>query len=197
MTIPPGIHEAIQRLVAILDRLGLEYAVGGAVAMAFSGYLRGTRDLDILVVVPALRSQEFAAALDEAGFRMRDADLPVAVDAARMVQEWRSAGLTRLWWQDTKVEIFSPRIALQNSILRRKLRVDLGGLALWITTAEDLVLLKMIFHRPKDLEDIRRMLLVNRESLERSYLLDWAARTLESAPAAELREMLERLDRMS
>jgi hypothetical protein len=59
---------------------------------------------------------------------------------------------------------------------------------------EDQILLKMIFHRPKDIEDVRRMIAANRDALDVRCLETWIEMTLESGPARELRDMLE-LDR--
>jgi hypothetical protein len=191
MSLEPEIHEATRRMVEILEGMGVGYAVGGAVAMAFGGYVRATRDVDVLVLVPAIRSQELADSLASAGFRMRDEeDRPIPPDVMKMTEASRETGHFRLWWRGTKVEVFVPRVPLQNSILRRRKRVQLTAFSMWITTVEDLVLLKMVFHRAKDLEDVRRLLVANREFLDLPYLREWMSKTLEPQVARELQEMM-------
>lgn len=65
-------------------------------------------------------------------------------------------------------------------------------MTLWLTTPEDLILLKMIFHRPKDLEDVRHLLAANAGTLDLGYLAEWSPKTLEPGIAAEFRELLAR-----
>ncbi|MBI4677753.1 MAG: hypothetical protein HY748_09230 [Elusimicrobia bacterium] len=191
MSLEPEIHETARRLVGILDRMQAPYAVGGAVAMAFAGFVRATRDLDVLALVPAVRTQELADALAAEGFTMRGDDLsPMAPDAGRMAAASRESGLFRVWRGDTRVEVFSPRVPLQDSILRRRVKADIGDFSFWVTTAEDLVLLKMVFHRPKDIEDARRLLAANRETIDAAYLKEWVARTLEAPVAEELSRLM-------
>lgn len=191
MSFIPEIHEATARFVRILEAMGLSYAVGGAVAMAFGGHVRGTRDVDVLVLLPDLRTQELADALNDEGFAMRDDhDRPTPVEVVPMVRSARDVGLFRVWWKETKVEVFTPRVPLQDSILRRRLRMGLEGLQIWITTVEDLILLKMIFHRPKDLEDVRHLLAANGDTLDSGYIASWIVRTLEPSVGEELRGMM-------
>lgn len=191
MSLGPGIHEAAGQLIALLDRLKAPYAVGGAVAMAFSGFVRATRDLDVLALVPAVRYEEFAAGLAEAGFVMHGEDgASLRPDPVRMAADGRELGHFRVWLGDTRVEVFCPKVPLQDAILKRRVRVELGDFAMWITTPEDLVVLKMIFHRPKDLEDARRIIAANRDRLDVGYIRDQAARTLEARVSRELEAML-------
>lgn len=191
MSLPPQIGDAVRETVRIFEKMRLPYAIGGAVAMAFSGYPRGTRDVDVLILLPALRSQDLADSFNAAGFRMRDEhDNPIPTDVVRMTTTARDMGHFRVWWHDTKVEVFTPRVPLQDAVLKRRVQVPLGNDTLWITTPEDLILLKMIFHRPKDIEDVRRLIAANREALDRAYIESWIPRTLPDDVGGELRRML-------
>lgn len=190
----PGVHEAMRRVVGVLEAMGLQYAIGGAVGMGFAGVVRGTRDLDLLALLPAIRTQEFAGAVEEQGFTMRDQEgRPIPVEVPRMVASMRDSGQFRIWWRDTKVEVFVPKVPLQDSILKRRRRVDLGEFSLWITTPEDLILLKMIFHREKDLLDVKQLLAVNQDVLDWRYIEEWIEKTLDADAGAELRQMMKRL----
>ncbi len=151
----PEIQEVARRLVGVLDTIKAPYAVGGAVAMAFAGYVRATIDIDVLAMVPALRFQDFADLLGREGFVMRDArDQVLPPDPRLMSSAGRDLGHFRVWRGDTRAEVFIPKVPLQDSVLRRKVLADLGDFKMWITTAEDLILLKMVFHRPKDLVNL-------------------------------------------
>ncbi|TPW21915.1 MAG: hypothetical protein FD126_205 [Elusimicrobia bacterium] len=161
--------------------------------MAFAGRIRGTRDVDVLAAVPAVRAQDFAEALKREGFALRDAaGAARPVEAGLLSEATRKDGLFRVWLDDISVDFFTPRVPLQDSILKRRRRQELPGMALWLTTPEDLILLKMVFHRPKDLEDVRHLLAANTGALDLDYLTEWAPKTLEPSIEAELREMLAR-----
>lgn len=192
MTVSSEIGEALQESTRLFEKLGIQYAIGGAVAMAFGGYPRATRDIDVLILLPALRSQELADAMNATGFHMRDEmEHEVPVEVPRMLASSREFGHFRIWWKQVKIEVFTPRVPIQDSALKRRSKVAYGSESLWITTVEDLILLKMIFHRSKDIEDVRRLIESNRSSLDFGYLESWIPKTLPDAVGAELLEMLK------
>jgi len=55
-----------------------------------------------------------------------------------------------------------------------------------VTTAEDLILLKMAFHREKDIGDVRGILRVQQTRLDLRYLRRWAQEMLVDAVQREL-----------
>ena len=67
--------------------------------------------------------------------------------------------------------------------LARSRRLDL--------TAEDLILLKMAFHREKDLHDIRGILAIQKGKLDLTYLRDWAGKMLPDDQQAELQRWVD------
>jgi predicted nucleotidyltransferase len=89
-----------------------------------------------------------------------------------------------------RVELFVPAVALQDEILRRAVPIRIRGCELRITTAEDLILLKLVFHREKDLRDVRGILWVQRGRLDLDYLRHWSARTHEPAVQKELEQLI-------
>lgn len=194
MMLSPEIDEALRLYVGLLESHRYDYAVGGAVAMNLLKYIRATRGVDVLAIIPAVRHQEFADAASSSGFAARDAGgQPMPIDVPTMARESRDLGQFRLWWKMVKIETFLPKVPLQDAVLSRKRRVGLGDFAMWITTAEDLILLKMIFHRDKDLVDVRRLIAANRDSLDVPYVKFWIPRTLEPGAGAELEDMLKRV----
>ena len=186
-----SLEETIRRTIEIIEALGLNYAVGGAVAMGLGGFQRHTNDMDLLIALPALRYQELADALNRAGFTQRDEqDNEGAVEVPRARREALELGRFVVWHGEFRVEFFVPKVPLQDAILKRHIRVDLDEFSLWTTTAEDMILLKMIFRRPKDIEDVRRLMVVRRDDLDVPYIESWIDRTLEAEAAAELRRMI-------
>lgn len=191
MILAPELLQTLERLANIFAAMNIRYALGGAVAMSFHGYVRATRDLDVLVLVPATRAQEFADTLTDAGFRMHDDEgRSIAVDVERMLVSQRERGHFAVWWKLVRAEVFSPVVPLQDAVLTRTILVSLEDFDVCVTTAEDLILLKMVFHRDKDLVDVRRLLAANVSSLDFDYIEDWIPRTLEPNVGEELRQMI-------
>lgn len=92
---------------------------------------------------------------------------------------------------DVRVELFVPAVPLQEQILCRAVLLPIGDRDARMTTAEDLILLKLAFHRPKDIYDVRGILWVQREKLDYDYLNDWSAKALDDAAQGELRQLVE------
>jgi hypothetical protein len=180
----PSIIDVVVALSAIFERLRLRYAVGGALANNYWGILRATEDVDCLISLPAIQYQSFADELNAIDYTFRDAAgeyIPVTVPALR--EQVHQRGLMEcfspLLDPPTRIELFVPVVPLQSEILHRAELVRVRGHQIPITTPEDLILLKLVFHRPKDLLDIRGILWVQRGKLDLEYMKHWASRTLE------------------
>jgi len=185
------VSSAIDHVALILADQQIPHAFGGALAQNYWGVVRATQDVDVLAFIPALRFQEIVDALAAHGFTNRDrtgATSPLTVATARESQ--RTRGLFEAWLGIVKVELFGPILPLQHRILERAVMLPWKEREIPVTTAEDLILLKMVFHREKDLRDIRAMIATRGASLDRVYMLAQAAALLDAAQISELRGLL-------
>lgn len=181
----------IGELAEALDRLRLRYALGGALATSFWGVPRTTQDIDVLVALPALKYQELADALDALGCKQRDdAGQWVAPTVGCMRRQAEERKLIECLCDATLIELFIPVVPLQDEILRRAVPKRFGSRQVPITSAEDLILLKLAFHRIKDLQDIRGILRVQHGSLDLNYLRQWSARSHTTSVQQELEELI-------
>jgi hypothetical protein len=81
-----GVQCALNRLVENLNRLGIDYAIAGGMALFFHGYRRFTEDVDVLVTPAGLEA--IHAALDGLGYvrpfeqskNLRDTQSGVRID---------------------------------------------------------------------------------------------------------------------
>ncbi len=69
--------------------------------------------------------------------------------------------------------------------------MPLGARMVKMTTAEDLLLLKMSFHRQKDLLDVRGILRVQSAKLDLGYVRRWSAQMLTDEVQRELEQMIQ------
>lgn len=187
---PTTLTDVVVLLAAVFERLGIPYAFGGALATSFWGVPRTTQDADCLISVPAVEYQRLADALAAAGFLIDEPDGSRPIDVATLRRQVVERGYMNVIRGSTPVELFVPLVPLQQEVLKRATPLPFAGRIVRITTAEDLILLKMAFHRQKDLLDIKGMLHVQRGRLDLDYVRRWSGRILEEDLAAELESMI-------
>jgi hypothetical protein len=164
MAEPRTAAEVARDLADVLERRGLPYAVGGALALGFYATPRATIDVDVNVFVsPVADLQRALSALGEAGFVADDA-AHVLADQAKTEGQFRGkvAGL--------RVDVFVPAIPYYAELEGRRRQVALLGRPLWILSAEDLLVLKMMFFRRKDLADVEAVLREQGALLDRQFV---------------------------
>jgi predicted nucleotidyltransferase len=196
----PNLIDVVAALGEVFDRLQLQFAVGGALANNYWGIVRATVDVDCLIALPKIKYQVFADEFNAIGCTLRDqngSDVPVTVP--RLLEQVERRKLIECYYQRSdepvRVELFLPAVPLQDEILRRAVPIRIRNRELRITTAEDLILLKLAFHRVKDLQDVRGILWVQRGRLDMDYLRHWSARTHESDVQQELEGLIEEYSR--
>lgn len=189
----PDLIDLVIKLAESFDRLQLRYALGGALATSYWGTPRATEDVDCLIALPALKYQMLADELTRIGFLLRDTkDAFSPVTVPRMREQAQTEGLIECFYDSIRVELFLPVVALQEEILRRAVMLSISGRQIPVTTAEDLILLKMAFHRPKDLLDVRSVLWVQRGRLDYDYIRRWSRKSLDVPTGQELEQLITR-----
>jgi hypothetical protein len=194
----PNLVEIVGKLAEVFDRLELRFAVGGALANNFWGVIRTTFDIDCLVAIPTLKYQLLADALDVIGCTLRDKNdraVPISVPGLR--EQALKYSIITCFHDSVRIELFVPAVPLQDEVLRRAVMLPLNGLKVPITTAEDLILLKLAFHRPKDLDDVRGILWVQRGRLDLAYLRHWSAESHEHETQVELDRLIAEYAQMN
>lgn len=162
----------VEKLHAVNDSLTaahLRHAFGGAIALAYcTEEPRGTRDLDVNVFIPAERASDVVVALpDEVAHSDKDVRTLVA------------SGQTRLWWDDTPIDLFLNNVPYHDEVATEVRWVPLAGRDIPILSPQSLVVFKALFNRTKDWADIEQVAAVDPAAIER------AARTLEALVGGE------------
>jgi hypothetical protein len=164
MSEPATAAEVARVLADALDRHRLPYAIGGAIALGFYAVPRATLDVDVNIFVPpADQLARALAALADAGFVADEAEPQLRARA-------NSDGQFRGSVCELRVDVFVPAIAYYAQLASRRRQVTLLGGPLWILSPEDLVVLKMMFFRRKDLADVEAVLRDQRASLDRQFV---------------------------
>jgi hypothetical protein len=157
--------ELLTRLGAALDRHALPYMVIGGQAVLVHGEPRLTRDIDITVGVGVEGIDRVLAMVADLGLTLLPED-PHAFAVQTMVVPAVDVG------SGIRVDLILSFTPYEAEAIRRAQDVPIGSGSVRVATAEDLVVLKVFAGRPRDLEDVR-MVLVRNPDMDRGYVVRW------------------------
>jgi hypothetical protein len=135
------------RVLKILDDLGVQYAVVGAVAVAARGVVRSTLDFDLLTTDTRVLQDSVWAELPDVDIRKGDSDDPLA-------------GVVRIGPKSEQIDIVVGRWKWEQRVIERAQAADVQGTILRVPLTSDLILLKLAAGGPIDQQDILRLLAV-------------------------------------
>lgn len=143
--------DVARRLADGLEKQGFDYAIGGALALGYYANPRATVDVDINIFIPpASGLSRLLEILREIGF--------VADDPSRVEHSATTDGQFRGRVEHVRVDVFTPAIEFYATLAISKRKVSLLGRPLYIIGPEDLIVLKLMFFRRKDLADVEAVL---------------------------------------
>ena len=164
---PKTVEDVLQDMVAVCARENFPYAVMGGLAVRVHGIPRPTYDVDFQLTVNDEQLNQFIAKIQKYNYSI----------AEHYVTGWRDrvGGMPlvklKTYMQDGKtidVDIFLSETPFQISIMNRRVRLDFENEELWFVSAEDLILLKLLANRPRDIGDVADILFVQGE-LDEGY----------------------------
>ena len=161
-----NIYDATFTVVDALKRAAIPHMLSGSLSSMYYSFPRATTDADFVIDLGEIPISKLGDLLGS-GFRL---DPQLAFEML--------GGTTRhvvdVLGTPFKIELFrlssSP---FDQSRFARKTKVKLLGRDVWIPTAEDVIIQKLIWNRPKDREDILGVMIANRNCLDRNYLSIW------------------------
>lgn len=152
MNQPDGIEpffeplESLQRLLSRFDDRGV--IIGGA-AVSILGKARYTEDLDAMFLLSTLDIPRLLVAAKEEGIEPRIANAVEFAKKSRVM-------LLKHVISNTNIDISLGVLPFEQEMVERSVVHQIDAvLQLRLPTPEDLIILKAVAHRPKDMEDIR------------------------------------------
>ena len=150
-------------LADALRRLGVPWYLFGARAAILHGVARLTADVDVTVRLPAATSAEMlATGLERHGFvrRVTAADFMARTRVAPFVHTATSLPLD--------VVLAGP--GLEDLFLSRAVQVEVEGVQVPVASAEDIVVMKVLAGRPKDVDDVIAIVAAQERTLDFGYV---------------------------
>jgi hypothetical protein len=151
----------IRGILEELDRAGVEFLVIGGVAVGFHGYVRATKDVDIVPAPDPENLAKLAAVLDTLDAQLEGADdfadgeLPDPLDPEALALGGNWVLRTRLGRFDIMQWIGEDE--LWGRLSPTAIEAEIGGLVVRIVSYEELIALKEKAGRPEDLIDLQRL----------------------------------------
>lgn len=146
-----------RQLIRALADEGVEFVLIGGFAVAAHGYIRATRDVDIVFSTEPSSCERLAGVLRKLGAVIELADLPEPTGG--ITGEWlQSGGHFRFATDAGPLDALSTARGLDyETLVGRAVTIDLDGWSVPVCSYEDLVLMKRSTGRPRDLEDLREL----------------------------------------
>jgi hypothetical protein len=145
--------ETFEALSATFEELAVRWYVFGAQAAIFHGITRATADIDVTVDAGDHPTADVAASLTAHGFTLRVAD-PAFVEQTRVLPVVHAVGVP--------VDVVLAGPGIEELFFGRVVHRRVGQAEIPIASAEDIVIMKVLAGRPKDLEDVRGIISANR-----------------------------------
>lgn len=151
----------IQGILEALSGNSVEFLVIGGVAVGFHGYVRATKDVDIVPASNAENLRRLSRALHELDAEIEgvedfaDGELPDPLDPDALTLGGNWVLRTRLGRCDVMQSIGDA--PLWERLSPAAITAEIGGLKVRVASYEDLVDLKREAARPEDLVDLERL----------------------------------------
>lgn len=159
---------SVQRLLSRFQNQGM---IIGGVAASLLGRPRLTADIDVLLLLSVDDVPALVAAAAEEGL------LPRFTDAAACALAHEQSGFP--------VDIALGCLPFEQEAVERSQCYQVEALTLRLPTPEDLIILKAVAHRPRDLEDIRAVI-ERHPDLDRERVKQWVSTFAEALEATEM-----------
>ncbi len=182
---PPPLLSALKDLTAWLDSSRIPGMVIGGVAASLIGRPRATRDIDVVVWIELGRWKSFLKAGRDHRFfpRLRNV-LNFAKKNRVLLLRHRPSGID--------IDISLGSLPFEEEAIRRAVKKRIKGVRVNLPTPEDLIIMKAVAHRPRDIADIESILDAN-PGLDMRSIRRWVK---EFARALEMPELFDDLEKI-
>lgn len=176
---------ALRDLSAWLEAGSVRGAIIGGVAASLHGRPRATRDVDVLALLDETQWEPFLDQGQRCGFAPRLSDALDFARRSRVLLVRHEASLI-------DVDIAFGALQFEEESVARSVLVTLAGVSFRVVTPEDLVIMKAVAQRPRDLADIGGVLDADPD-LDVARIRRWVGEFAQALDQPDIVADLERL----
>lgn len=168
------VEAAARDFIRIFQQLQLPHAIMGGLAVRAYGVPRPTYDVDVTLAIPQDRLPALYDAIEAVGYTVPEAYRNGWVD--------RLAGMPLVKFriyrgtleESVDVDLFLAETAFQRQMMERRVLIDVENIGRSsVISPEDLILLKLVAGRPRDMGDIEDVRFMQGD-LDAEYMRQWA-----------------------
>ena len=175
---------AYKKIVKFLNSGKYNYIIIGGIAASAIGEPRITADVDVDIVLNQEEVSNFLNEAKEAGF-----EVPVK----KCIASARRMGVFQISFGDYHIDFIIASTNLETEACRRRKAIQLHGIKAFFPSPEDLILLKIIPGRDKDLLDAKAVAIRHKGKLDTRYLKTWAQKLCDEAEDMRIWTVLNNL----
>ncbi len=158
-------HPLLFAIQSILESYPGKGVVVGGIAVSLLGEPRLTADVDVLILIQNSDLTRFVETARQVGIipRVKDAETFARVNRILLMMHQPT---------NTNVDFIMGMLPFEEEVLSRAQHKQIGDLKITLPTVEDLIIMKAVAHRPKDLIDIQGLIRAN-ENLDLKRIEFW------------------------
>ena len=158
-------QQLLEQIAVELDSRSIPYLIIGGQAVLVHGEPRLTRDIDVTLGMGVDRLHELLAIVEGAGWRV------LAESADEFVRQTMVLPC-EVPESGVRIDFMFSHSAYEREAMARATRLTVGRAEVRFASPEDLVIHKVVAGRPRDIEDVRSVLLKNPQ-LDATYIRRW------------------------
>jgi hypothetical protein len=149
----------IEDILRALENESVEYAVIGGVAVVLYGYVRFTKDIDLLIDFSEDNVRKFIKVLAALNFQPGVPIDPMGMASERKREEWmREKNVKVLTFYNPESQLLQIDVLITKNLADlKKARKKMDGFEISIVDYDDLLKMKKETARPTDLIDIEKL----------------------------------------
>jgi hypothetical protein len=178
------LEDVFKRIVKFLNKGKYKYFVIGGIAAGTLGEPRMTGDIDVDILINEEEVGNFLDKAEEAGF-LFSKDLCIG--------SIRRTGVFQIRYGDYHIDFLVASTALETMAFERRIEIKVYGTKGFFPTPEDLILLKLVPGRAKDIADVESLIARHGDKLDKEYLKTWAMKLCDEAEDMRIWTVLKKL----
>ena len=157
----------IEELSKILKKHKIKLVLMGGIATSILAKPRATFDIDGMIETAEEEIKKILPELKKRGFKF---------DSRQPLKKIQGLPFLSLYFPSYKtyVDLFIASNEFQKETIKRAKQIKYGRVNIYMVSPEDLILIKLHSGREKDVEDIRDIVVENKDKLDYLHLKKWA-----------------------
>ncbi|MBI5573357.1 MAG: hypothetical protein HY919_02220 [Elusimicrobia bacterium] len=176
--------DVYKKVVLFLNKQKFNYIVIGGIPAGILGEPRATVDVDIDIILNKKDITGFLRKAEKAGFEF---------DEKKCVERAKQSGSFQINLGEYHIDFIIASIDLEEEAIKRRKIIETHNVKANFPTPEDLILLKIIPGRPKDIIDAENIAQRHSGKLDKKYLLGWSQKLSDEAEDMRIYKEVERL----